>query len=167
MSNTIFIIAFFALGTGMYFYANQKWKKRESEFDEFAYKMQRDFNASTPTLDTGIDFYKRVERFYEEQGYTLSKHPDFATDYIGKKEKEILFIRLQTPDNKQDITAKLIQTFVGQTVMYALDNPLYSSYTLNWAYACSKMMCDQSARIYIKKYEERLRFDLVELEQKG
>jgi len=164
MSNTIFVLAFVMLSGGMYFYARTKWKKREKEFNDYAYKMQCDFADSTPTLNTEIDFYTTVKTFYEEQGYTLSKHPDFSTDYIAKKDKTILFIRVQGPQNKQSITAQLFQTFVGQTVLYALSNPLYAVYELRWAYVCSKMMCDQSARIYIKKYEERLRFELIKID---
>jgi len=147
----------------MYFYISRKWKKREKEFDNFAYEMQRDFAENSPSLDQGVDFYTSVQSFYEGQGYTLSKHPDFVTDFIAKKEKEILFIRIQSPQNKQSITAQLFQVFVGQTALYTMDNPLYDNYTLKWAYVCSKMMCDQSARIYIKKYGDRLKFELIEI----
>jgi len=164
MSNTIFILGFFLLGGGVYFYVSTKWKKREKEFNNFAYKMQRDFAESSQSLNTGIDFLTKVKIFYEDQGYTLSKHPDFTSDYIAKKDKEILFIRIQGPENKQSITAQLFQNFVGQTVMYALDNPIYEAYELRWSYVCSKMMCDQSARIYIKKYEDKLKFELIEIE---
>ena len=162
MSNAIFIMLFMLLAAAVYVYTNKRWKKREKEFDDFAYEMQRDFSENTQSLSTGIDFYDRVKTFYEDQGYTLSKHPDFVTDYIGKRDKEILFIRVQGPQDKQSITAQLLQTFIGQTAMYALDNPLYAEYELRWVYVCSKMMCDQSARIYIKKYENRLKFELLE-----
>lgn len=161
MSNTIFFIVFILLCGGMYLYVSSKWKKREKEFDKFSNEMQREFIVNTPSLKTGIDFYVRVQRFYEAQGYSLNKHPDFPTDYIAKKGKEILFIRIQDPQNTQSITAQLFQTFVGQTVMYAFHNPLYASYELKWAYVCSKMMCDRTAKIYINKYEDKLKFELI------
>ncbi len=164
MSNSIFIIALLLLGGALYFYLNYKWKKREQKVNDFAYEMQRDFAASTQTLNKGVDYYKSVQDFYEDRGYTLSKHPDFTTDFIAKKEKSILFIRIQAPHDKQSITAKLFQVFVGQTVLYALDNPLYAAYDLSWTYVCSRMMCDRTARIYMKRYENRLKFELIEVE---
>ena len=164
MSNAIFIIALVLLGYGLYVSVNRKWKKRENELNDFAYEMQREFAESTVSLNKSIDYYKTVQSFYEAQGYTVSKHPDFSTDFIAKKEKTILFVRVQTPNEKSDITAKSFQAFIGQTVLYAMNNPLYESYELSWAYACSKMMCDQTARIFIKKYENKLKFELIEAE---
>ncbi len=162
MSNSLFVIAFILLSGAMYLYSIKKWKKREQEFDEFAYEMQRDFAAKTVSINTAIDFYEQVRAFYEEQSYTLTKHPDFSTDFIAKKDKEILFLRVQGPENKEFISAKLFQAFIGQTVMYALNNPVYQAYTLKWAYVCSKMKLDKSARIYINKYKDKLKFELIE-----
>jgi len=166
MTNTLFILSFFALGAGIYFYSRQKWQKHESAFNEYAVKMQTDVLVNNTKVNEGIDYMQEVKAFYEDQGYSLSKHPNFSTDFIAKKEKNILFIRVQGLQNKQDITAKLYQEFVGQTVLYALDNPLYSNYELSWTYVCSKMMCDKSAKIYIKSYEDKLRFELIELKEK-
>ncbi len=162
MSNSIFIIAMLLLGTGVYLSISRKWKKRENELNNFAYEMQRDFAENTVSVQKGVDYYKTVQSFYEKQGYTVSKHPDFATDFIAKKEKNILFIRVQSPMEKSDITAKSYQIFIGQTVLYAMDNPLYENYALAWAYVCSKMMCDKTARIFINKYQDKLRFELIE-----
>jgi len=162
MSNSIFIIAFFLIIYGLYFSINRKWKKRENELSNLAYEMQREFAQKTDSLNKGVDYYANVKAFYEDQGYTISKHPDFATDFIAKKEKDILFIRVQSPSDNQDITANHFQSFVGQTVLYALDNPLYSPYTIHWSYVCSKMMCDHSARTFMKRYEDRLKFELIE-----
>ncbi len=164
MSNSIFIIALMLVGAGLYISVNRKWKKREAELNNFAFEMQRDFAESTVSLKKGIDYYKSVQSFYEQQGYTVSKHPEFATDFIAKKDKNILFIRVQSPTERSDITAKSFQTFIGQTVLYAMDNPLYESYELSWAYVCSKMMCDKSARLFINKYENKLKFELIEAE---
>ena len=163
MSNSIFIIALVLLGLGLYYSINRKWKKRENELNDFAFEMQREFAQKTHSLNKGVDFYKEVQNFYENKGYTLSKHPDFPTDFIAKKDKEIRFIRIQSPDNKQSITANLFQTFIGQTVLYAMDNPVYESYELKWSYVCSKMLCDQSARIFIKRYENKVDFELIEV----
>ncbi len=162
MSNSIFIIAMLLLGTGVYLSISRKWKKRENELNNFAYEMQRDFAENTVSLQKGVDYYETVQSFYEQQGYTVSKHPDFSTDFIAKKEKNILFIRVQSPMEKSDITAKSYQTFIGQTVLYAMDNPLYENYELSWAYVCSKMMCDKTARIFINKYQNKLTFELIE-----
>ena len=165
MSNSIFIIIMLLIGFGLYVSVKRKWSKREVELNNFAYEMQRDFAESTVSLNKGVDYYKTVSSFYEQQGYTISKHPDFATDFIAKKNKEILFIRVQSPSEKTDISAKVFQTFIGQTVLYAMDNPIYSSYELSWVYVCSKMLCDQSARIFIKKYENRLKFEVIKAEE--
>lgn len=162
MSNSIFIIVLIIILYGLYYSINRKWKKRELELNDFAYDMQREFAQKTETLNKGVDYYSDVKVHYESQGYTVSKHPDFPTDFIAKKEKDIFFIRVQSPSDNQDITANRFQVFVGQTVLYALDNPLYASYTIHWSYVCSKMMCDQSARIFMKRYENRLQFDLIE-----
>jgi len=163
MSSTIFVILFFALSAGLYWYVNKKWSKRQSAVDEFAFEMQREFAVKTEVINKGVDYYKTVQNFYESREYSISKHPDFATDFIAKKEKEVLFIRVQSPHDKKDITASSFQQFVGQSVLDALDNPLYDSYTIKWAYVCSKMMCDQSAKIFINKYDERLKFELIEV----
>jgi len=162
MSSSVFIIAMLLLGAGLYISISRKWKKRETELNNFAYEMQRDFAENTVSLKKGVDYYKTVHSFYEEQGYTISKHPDFSTDFIAKKEKSILFIRVQSPMEKSDITAKSFQTFIGQTVLYAMDNPLYENYELAWTYVCSKMMCDKSARLFINKYQDKLKFELIE-----
>ena len=162
MSNSIFIIAILLVGVGLYISVSRKWKKRETELNNFAYEMQRDFAENTVSLNKGVDYYKTVQSFYEEQGYSVSKHPDFATDFIAKKDKNILFIRVQSPTERSDISAKVFQTFIGQTVLYAMDNPLYESYELSWSYVCSKMMCDKTARIFINKYENKLKFELIE-----
>lgn len=162
MSNSIFIIALILVGAGLYISVSRKWKKREAELNNFAYEMQRDFAESTVTINKSVDYYKTVKDFYENQGYTISKHPDFTTDFIAKKDKDILFIRVQSPSERSDITAKSFQTFIGQTVLYAMDNPLYEAYEISWAYVCSKMMCDKSARLFINKYENKLKFELIE-----
>lgn len=161
MSNSIFIVAMLLIGFGLYFSISRKWKKREEEINSFAYEMQRELQKTDQCISKGTDYYKWVQEFYTQQGYTLSKHPDFVTDFILKKEKEITFVRIQTPADNQSITAKSFQTFVGQTVLYALDNPLYASYELKWSYVAPKMLCDQSARIFISKHEERLHFELI------
>lgn len=162
MSNSIFVMTLLLIGLGLYFAINKKWKKREAELNSFAYEMQREFAQKTQSVNSGVNYYKKVQEVYEGQGYTVSKHPDYATDFIAKKAKDIVFIRVQAPGDNQSITAKLFQTFIGQTVLYAMDNPLYGAYTLQWHYVCSKMMCDQSARIFIKGHEERLKFELIE-----
>ena len=164
MSSTLFVILFFALVGGLYFYINKKWSKRQNEVNEFAFEMQRDFAVQTETISKSVNYYKTVQDVYEAKGYLVSKHPDFTTDFMAKKDKEILFIRVQTPQVKQDITAKSFQEFMGQSVLYALDNPLYEAYTIKWAYVCSKMMCDQSAKIFMSKYKERLAFELIEVQ---
>jgi len=164
MSSTLFVILFFALCGGLYFYINKKWSKRQEEVNEFAFEMQRDLVVQTESVSKSVNYYTTVQEFYEAKGYSVSKHPDFATDFMAKKEKEILFIRVQNPQNNQDITAKTIQEFVGQSVLYVLDNPLYEAYTIKWNYVCSKMMCDQSARIFMSKYKERLAFELIEVQ---
>lgn len=164
MSSTLFVILFFALVGGLYFYLNKKWSKRQAEVDEFAFEMQKEFVVQTETVSKNVNYYKTVQDFYEAKGYSVSKHPDFTTDFMAKKEKEILFIRVQSPQNNKDITAKVFQEFVGQSVLYVLDNPLYDSYTIKWDYVCSKMMCDQSARIFMSKYKERLAFELIEVQ---
>ncbi len=162
MSSTLFVILFFILIAGLYFYVNKKWSKRQADVNDFAFEMQREFATKTETLNEGVNYYKTVQNFYESREYTLNKHPDFPTDFIAKKDKEILFIRVQSPQDNRDITAKAFHEFVGQSVLYALDNPLYQSYTIKWAYVCSKMMCDKSAKIFINKYDERLKFELIE-----
>ncbi len=161
MSNSIFIVSMLLIGFGLYFSISRKWKKREEEINSFAYDMQRELQKTDQCVSKGIDYYKLVQEFYTQLGYTISKHPDFVTDFILKKEKEITFLRIQSPSDNQSITAKSFQTFVGQTVLYALENPLYASYELKWSYVASKMMCDQSARIFISKHEERLHFELI------
>lgn len=162
MSNSIFVMMLALLGLGLYFYINNKWKKRESALNEFAFEMQREFAKKTQSVSSGTDYFKKVQAFYEAQGFNVSKHPDFVSDFIAKKAKDIIFIRVQTPDNTQGISANSFQTFIGQTVLYAMDNPLYGAYNLHWHYVCSKMMCDQSARIFIKRYENKLKFELIE-----
>ncbi len=164
MSSTLFVILFFALCGGLYFYINKKWSKRQQEVNEFAFEMQREFTIETKSVSKNVNYYKTVQDFYEAKGYSVSKHPDFTTDFIAKKDKEILFIRVQSPQNNQDITAKSIQGFIGQSVFDALDNPLYESYSIKWEYVCSKMMCEQSARIFINKHKERLNFELIEVQ---
>jgi len=164
MSSTLFVILFFALCGGLYFYLNKKWSKRQAQVDEFAFEMQRDLAVQTESIGKSVNYYKTVQDVYEAKGYSISKHPDFTTDLMAKKEKEILFIRIQSPQEKQDITAKSFQGFVGQSVLYALENPHYKAYTIKWVYVCSKMMCDQSARIFISKYKERLSFELIEVQ---
>jgi hypothetical protein len=164
MSSVLFVVLFFALVGGLYFYINKKWSKRQTEVNEFAFEMQRELRVNTETISKSVNYYKTVQDFYEAKGYSVSKHPDFTTDFMAKKEKEILFIRIQSPQDKQDITAKSFQGFVGQSVLYALDNPLYESYTIKWDYVCSKMLCDQSVRIFMNKYKERLGFELIEVE---
>lgn len=161
MSNSIFIVAMLLIGFGLYFSISRKWKKREEEINSFAYDMQRELQKTDQCISKGVDYYKLVQEFYTQQGYTLSKHPDFVTDFILKREKEIRFVRIQSPSDNQSITAKSFQTFVGQTVLYALENPLYASYELRWSYVCPKMMCDQSAKIFISKHEGRLSFELI------
>jgi len=163
MSNSIFIVAMLLIGFGLYFSISRKWKKREEKINSFAYDIQRELQKTDQCVTKGIDYYKLVQEFYTQQGYTISKHPDFVTDFILKKEKEITFVRIQSPGDHQSITAKSFQTFVGQTVLYALDNPLYASYALKWSYVCSKMMCDQSAKIFISKHEDKLRFELIDV----
>ncbi len=163
MSSSLFILSILFLGFATYYYLNQKWKKRESAINDFAFEIQKELRQSNTVISQGIDYFKQVQMHFEAQGYSLSKHPDFSTDFIAKKDKEIRFIRVQGPQERADITAKVYQTFVGQTVLYALNNPLYASYELKWSYVCSKMMCDRSAKIYISKYEDRLTFELIEV----
>ncbi len=162
MSNSIFVVAMLLIAFGLYISLSRKWRKRETELNNFAYEMQRDFAQNTVSLNKGVDYFKQVQSFYEQQGYNVSKHPDFTTDFIAKKGKEICFIRIQSPMEKSDISAKVIQTFIGQTVLYAMDNPLYDNYRLSWSYVCSKMLCDKSARIFINKHADRLKFELIE-----
>ncbi len=164
MSSFLFLLSILVLGYATYYYLNQKWKKRESAINDFAFEIQRELRQSNTEISQGVDYFKQVQNHFEDLGYTLTKHPDFSTDFIAKKDKEICFIRIQGPQERSDITAKVYQNFVGQTVLYALDNPLYASYALKWRYVCSKMMCDRSAKIYMKKYEERLAFDLIEIQ---
>lgn len=164
MSNSIFIVAILLIAYGLYYSINRKWKKREKELNSFAYEMQRELQKTDQPVSKGIDYYKRVEEFYKEQGYTVTKHPDFVTDFILKKDKEITFIRIQSPNNNQSVTANTLQGFVGQTVLYALNNPLYASYELKWSYVCSKMLCDRSAKIFIDKYRDKVNFELIKEE---
>ncbi|MDF1881435.1 hypothetical protein JHD50_09005 [Sulfurimonas sp. MAG313] len=79
---------------------------------------------------------------------------------FSKKSGETLFIRIQAPGIKHDITAQVIQNFVGQTVLPTLDD---KSTRVSWHYVCSKMMCDRSAKILIAANETRLKFELVEI----
>lgn len=148
-------IAAFAL----YYYTSKKINKRESEFNDFAYKMQKDFLENSPTINKGLDYYKIVQDFYTQKGYTLSKHTDYATDFIAKQANEILFIRIQGPEDKKSISAQVLQNFIGQTVLPVLDD---KAHTISWAYVCSKMMCDRSAKILLNNYETKLKFELIE-----
>ncbi len=160
MSNFIFILGLGILLFSAYIYTNKKWKKREKEFDDYAYKMQKDFLDNSPALDKGLDYYKLVQDFYTNKGYSLSKHPSFATDFIAKKDKDIMFIRVQGPQDKKDITAQVLQNFVGQTVLQVIDD---KEHQVSWVYVCSKMMCDKSAKIYMKSYENKVNFELIEV----
>jgi len=163
MSSFAFVILFFGLFFGLYLYVTKKWEKRQHEVSDFAFEMQKEFSQDTNTLTKAVDFYNVVINHYEKEKYTISKHPDFPTDFIAKKDKDILFIRVQNPNDNADITARVLQGFVGQTVIPALNNALYSSYNLKWAFVCSKMMCDQSAKIFIKNSQDRVKFELIEV----
>ena len=163
MSNFAFIILSIGLAYALYWYVSKKWNKRQDELNDFVYEMQRDFSDTTVTLNKTVDYFEAVKKIYEKENYSVSKSPMFPNDFIAKKDKDILFIRVQGLNENSDITAKSFQNFVGQTVLYALSNPLYESYNLKWSYVCSKMMCDQSARIFIKSYEDRLKFELIEI----
>lgn len=167
MSSTLFVIGVIATGIFIYFYSNRKWQKHENEFNAYAMKMQQEFIEQTPQREAQVDYVKEVEAHYQSQGYSLSKHPDYGTDFIAKKDKTILFIRVQGPQQKQDITAQTFQVFVGQTALYALNNPLYNGYTIQWVYVCSKMMLDKSAKVYIKAHEQSLSFEQIAVEPKG
>jgi len=160
MSNFIFLLGFVILFIAVYIYTNKKWSKREKEFDDFAYKMQKDFLDNSPVLDQGLDYYKRVQEFYTDKGYSLSKHPSYPTDFIATKGKDILFIRIQGPQDKKNITAQVLQNFVGQTVLQIIDDKEHNA---SWVYVCSKMMCDKSAKIYMKSYENKVSFELIEV----
>ena len=158
MSNTLFILGLIFLGVFVYIYTNKKWKQREKAFDAYAYKLQKEFVQSSPAVETGRDYYKTVEDFFTEKGYTLSKQPNYATDLLAKKENEILFIRIQGPQDKKSITAQSLQNFIGQTVLQVLDDKEHS---ISWSYVCSKMMCDKSAKILINNHESKLKFELI------
>lgn len=160
MSNFIFILGIVILFIVVYIYINKKWSKREKEFDDFAYKMQKEFLDNSPTLDKGLDYYKHVQDFFTNKGYSLSKHPSFVTDFIAKKGKQIVFIRIQGPQDKKDITAQTLQNFVGQTVFQVIDDKEHDA---SWIYVCSKMMCDKSAKLYMKSYESKVSFELIEV----
>ena len=159
MSNFTFIFGIGLLGAFVYWYVNRNFKKHETKFDEFAYKMQKDFLESSPVVNEGLDYYKTVQDFYTQKGYTLSKHPDYVTDFVAKQGNEILFIRIQAPQDKKTISAQVLQNFIGQTVLQVIDD---KSHSVSWAYVCSKMMCDRSAKILISSYETKLKFELLE-----
>jgi hypothetical protein len=89
----------------------------------------------------------------------------FLLGVIAKKAQTILFIRVQGPQDKQTIDARSFQSFVGQTVLYSLENPLYKAYDLKWVYVCSKMMCDKSAKIYINAHQESLAFEQIDIKK--
>jgi len=160
MSNTLFILGLIILGAVVYVYTNKKWKKREKEFDDYAFKMQKEFIENSPAVETGRDYYKTVQDFFTEKGYQLSKHSNYATDFIAKKDKELMFIRIQGPQDKKSITAQSLQNFIGQTVLQVLDD---REHTISWTYVCSKMMCDRSAKILINNHESKLKFELIEV----
>ena len=162
MSSFSLLLSFGLLGGIVYWYVNRNFKKHESKFDEFAYNMQKDFLENSPTLAKGLDYYKLVQDFYTQKGYILSKHPDYPTDYIAKRANEILFVRIQAPADKSSITAQVLQSFIGQTVLQVIDD---RSHDISWAYVCSKMMCDRSAKIMISSYETRLKFELISAEE--
>jgi len=159
MSNLLFVFGLILLGVIVYVYTNKKWKKREKEFDEYAYKLQKEFVETSPAIETGRDYYKTVQDFFIQKGYELTKHANYVTDFIAKKDKEILFIRIQSPQDKKDITAQVFQHFIGQTVLQVLDD---KEHDIKWTYVCSKMMCDKSARVFINSYENKLKFELIE-----
>ena len=159
MSTTIFILGLIFSGSILYLYLSKQWQKREQEFDKFAYKMQKDFLDSSIPMHTGIDYYKQVESFFKDKGYDLCKHTSFPTDYIAKKDKEVMFIRIQAPQDKQSITAQTLQSFIGQTVLETLDD---KEHTIRWTYVCSKMMCDKSAKILLRAYETKVKFERIE-----
>lgn len=159
MSSFSFILAIGILIFVVYYYTTKKVSKRENEFNDFAYKMQKDFLENSPTLNKGLDYYKIVQDFYTRKGYTLSKHTDYPSDFIAKQANEILFIRIQGPEDKKSVSAQVLQNFIGQTVLPVLDDKAHS---ITWAYVCSKMMCDRSAKILLNNYETKLKFELIE-----
>ncbi|PHR54624.1 MAG: hypothetical protein COA44_12750 [Arcobacter sp.] len=161
MSSFIFILLFGFIVAAVYWYVNRNFKKHETKFDDFAYKMQKDFLDNSPTLVKGLDYYKIVQDFYTQKGYSLSKHPDYSTDFIAKKENELLFIRIQVPQDKQGLTAQVLQHFIGQTVLQVIDD---KSHNVSWAYVASKMLCERSAKILINSYETKLKFELIKAE---
>jgi len=159
MSSFSFILVMGVVAYALYYYTRKKVTKREDEFNDFAYKMQKDFLENSPAINKGVDYYKVVQDFYTQKGYTLSKHTDYPTDFIGKQGDEILFIRIQGPENKSAISAQVLQNFIGQTVLPVLDD---KAHTISWAYVCSKMMCERSAKILLNSYETRVKFELIE-----
>jgi len=159
MSSFSFILIIGLMGLGIYYYAKRKVSTKEKEFNDFAMKMQKDFLENSPALHKGVDYQKIVHDFYTSKGYSLSKHSDFTSDLIAKRDNEIVFIRIQGPESKKDITAEVLQHFIGQTVLSILDD---KSHTISWIYVCSKMMCDRSAKVLLKKYETKLQFELIE-----
>jgi len=161
MSNFLFIFTLLFLGTFVYWYSKRNMKKHENKFDDFAYKMQKDFLENSPSLAKGLNYYKIVQEFYEEKGYTLRKNTDYPTDFIATKTDEILLIRVQGPENKKAITAEVLQNFIGQTVLKVIDD---KNHVISWAYVCSKMMCERSAKIMTNAYETRLKFELIKAE---
>lgn len=162
MSSFTFIFGLGFLAAFVYWYVNRNFKKHENKFDDFAYKMQKDFLDNSPTIAKGVDYYKIVQDFYTQKGYTLKKHPDYPTDFIAKQDNEILFIRIQAPGDKQAITAQVLQNFIGQTVLQIIDD---KSHSVSWAYVCSKMMCERSAKIMISSYETKLKFELIKAQK--
>jgi len=161
MSSFAFILSFGLLGAIVYWYVNNNYKKHETKFDDFALKMQKDFLENSPAIAQGLDYYKIVQDFYTHKGYTLTKHPDYATDFIAKQDDEILFIRIQSPQDKKAISAQVLQNFIGQTVLQVIDD---KSHCVSWAYVCSKMMCERSAKILINSYETKVKFELIKAE---
>ena len=159
MSNILFILGLTLLAVTLYIYTNKKWKKREKEFNDYAYNLQKEFVNTSPAVQTGLDYYQKVQDYFMEKGYELKKHSSYTTDYIATKEQEILFIRIQGPQDKKSITAQTLQNFIGQTVLQVLDD---KEHKISWSYVCSKMMCDKSAKIFLNNYESKVKFELIE-----
>ena len=76
MSNFIFIVGLGILLVSVYIYTNKKWSKREKEFDDFAYKMQKDYfdlcsncskliNESINTLKIFNDELKKEKQIFQ------------------------------------------------------------------------------------------------------